>query len=363
MNQNQTDTETMNVTDDELIADEAMSFKNGPSLLWLFLTGTARDILQLADDKLYSFRNWLIVTMIAPIALLVLGVAIAAGSDDISGVHFGQGVITIAGFLATVFSGLLLLRARIYAILFLAVGKAAHATLRVTPEIDSEPVRRYVQYFYGIWTWIAGMCLYAQIIPIYRNVGTALVVATAMMTLSGIMAAGWFGGKRAQKILLGLVIATVIISTGRLASPRFLNTMEEAQDFALGTDGRTDADRKLIRRFKADLQKIRERAATECGGKYCTEAERNEALSLIEQIKDLETGRHWKKLEEGDKAEPATMEKKATAPATEGTETEDAPTVEQKPVTRPASTKAKRSEQVRKAFAELDQFPDIVGQK
>jgi hypothetical protein len=336
------------------------------SVIGLFVKGTSRDILDAGEERLESMKNLLIVTFVAPVALLVIGVTIASCSDTVAGVNTGRGFITVAGFLTALLCGVLLIRARIYAYIFLGCTKAAKVALNFMPTLETEEVRKYVSYFFGLMAWIAGVCLYAQIVPVWRSVGTSLVVATAMLCLAAMMAAQWFGGKTAQRTLLVLTLGTLLISTVRLASPRMLNAMDYATDYTLGTDGRTDADKVLLRKYNDQLTAIRSDAATKCGGKYCNDGDVATVKELESNIHLLETGQYWSTMEAN--SAPATTSAKPV-PTTVKTDAAPAkpikassPQTDSKPQTRPAS-KVAATPKESDPFAALDQFPDVPPSK
>lgn len=334
------------------------------SVIGLFIKGTSRDILDAGEKRLESMKNLLIVTLVAPVLLLAIGVTIAACSETVSGINVGRGFITTAGFLAALMSGILLIRARIYAYIFIGCSKAAKAALNFMPTLETEEVKKYVQYFFGLMAWVAGVCLYAQVIPIWRSIGMSLVAATAMLGLAAIMAAGWFQSKTAQKTLLVLMTGTLLFSTVRLVSPRALNAMDLASDYALGTDGRTDADRVLLRKFNKELTDIRDNAANNCGGKYCGKDDAAKVQELEKNIQLLQTGQYWSSMET---AAPATTTVKGSpapkteTPANKADAAKKPPQqTDSRPQTRPASKAAEAPKpQDSDPFAALDQFPDV----
>ncbi len=339
------------------------------NVIGLFIKGTSRDILDAGEERLESMKNLLIVTVVAPVVLLTLGVTIAALSDTVGGVNVGRGFITVAGFLATLMCGILLVRGRIYAYVFIGCSKAAKAALNFMPTLETEEVRKYVAYFSGLMSWIAGVCLYAQIVPIWRSVGTTLIVATAMLCLAAMMAARWFEGKAAQRTLLVLTLGTLLFSTLRLASPRALNAMNDASDFTLGTDGRTDADKVLLKKFNEELTGIRKDAAESCGGKYCKEGDVARVRELEKNIHLLETGQYWSAMEAATAAPATTAVKNGSSPTKVNAPTNKVDVItkpsqqkaDSKPPTRPASKVAATPKKADSSdpFAALDQFPDV----
>ncbi len=333
------------------------------SVIGLLIKGTTRDIVNASEKRLESMKNLIIVTFVAPVAALVTGVIIAANSDTVAGVNAGRWFIMVAGFLATLLCGVVLVRAKAYAYVVIGCSKAAKVALNFMPTLETEEVNKYMVYFYGIMAWIAGVCIYAQIIPVWRSVGTALVVATALLGLAAVMAARWYGGKFAKGTLLVLMVGTLAVSTVRLVSPRLLSAMDNASDYALGTDGRTDAEKTLLKKYNEELVGIRARAANECNGKYCNEGDVSRVKELEKNIHLLETGQYWS-TEATVAPAPAAVKNGASTVKTEAApakaETTSSSQAEKKPPTRSVSKGAGTNlSKAGDPFVALDQFPDI----
>ena len=262
------------------------------------------------------FMAWMAVVM--PAALFVLGM-IVGGVGELahsSGtVYVARFILALGAFAGATLAFTLCIRGGLYKLVVKAAQAVVDSALILggvsvpPPVVTPAQVETGFQVALGWATWFTAACLYAAVIPVYRNPVMSLVAGTVMLGLAGTMSAGWFNGPWARRLVtIGMVgvgvIATLVLiapgATGALASrlwdgSEWLGVRGERAS-QLAEVGRQadrsravlDADR--VRQIRADQQAILGRAKTRsCRELFCSEADRDEYNRLgrlAEQIQE-----------------------------------------------------------------------------
>lgn len=264
----------------------------------LFIAGSSREIANEGKETLRLTRNLLVLSVLLPLSLLILGVgfgALGEGLDFMGLVGFGQGLIVVGAFLASLLLGFVLVRASVLGYVLVAGSNIGRLAFDAFPGLETTEVKEAARKLSGVMAFITGACLYAQVIPIWRAVGVSLIAATSMMGLAYVMAAGWYGGKWAKVALTSFMLMSLTFSTARIASPRFARVVAEYNLRVLGSDRLNDTDSALLQRFVDERNAIRRRAVetSSCGGRYCSEADRVRVEELERFISQLQNGTYW----------------------------------------------------------------------
>jgi hypothetical protein len=284
-------------------------------VLGLVLANNAKDVVEAGKDNLRLTLRLLYVAIGVPLVLLILGV-ITGGIGEAAGagavVATGKGLITAAGFIATLLLMLFWVRATVFAHIIWAASQGAHVLSEKIPGVELFKIQRFAKWLRGVTVWICMACLYAQVVPVWRHLGWSAIAATCILILSGVMSAGWFNGWIARYVGTFAVLAIFVVSTARLVSPRFAHAMESYAEVYFGrmTDvgerndrmsavtregdrSAAEIDQALLRRFVEERNGIRRRAAELCNGDYCSDADRRRAEDLDRDIERIRGGSYW----------------------------------------------------------------------
>jgi hypothetical protein len=273
---------------------------NWMKIVELLLKGTVADVAKFAEksekevsDIILSLRMQLMAAVIVPLVLLVIGVTFGASASTIFWENVGHGFIVVAGFIAVSMMGILLIRSGFYATVIFAASNGVSDLFHLSILPDTTKAKLLVQKCAGVMAWITGVCLYAQVVPVWRSVGISLIVATGMMGVAFLMVSGKFNSKLGWYALMALTLLAIVFSTARLASPSFAATLAEYECRNLGCDGKTDAEKLLKAKFEKEKDDIQMRVAEKCGGHYCNEADRAQFAELDKRLRELRTGHYW----------------------------------------------------------------------
>lgn len=262
----------------------------------LFVAGSARELANEGKETLRLTKNLLILSILFPVALLVIGVGLGALGESLDStgvISTGQGFIVVGSFAASLLMAFVLIRATVLAYVLVAASKFASKALEIFPDLKSTEITETARKLAGGMAFITGACLYAQVVPVWRAVGISLIAATSMLGLAYVMAAGWYNGKWAKVALTSLILLSLAFSTARIASPRFARAVAEYNQRMLGSDRLNATDDRLYRRFVTERDEIRTRAVDQCGGRYCNEADARRVAELEQHIARLQNGTYW----------------------------------------------------------------------
>ncbi|HSD12704.1 MAG TPA: hypothetical protein VLC10_04045 [Patescibacteria group bacterium] len=265
-------------------------------VITLFVAGTARELANEGKETVRLTKNLLILSVLAPLMLLILGVGLGAlgeSLDSMGTVGVGQALIIVAGFSASLLLAFVLIRATVLGYVLVAGSKLASVAFQAFPDLKNEEVTSASRKLAGVMAFITGASLYAQVVPIWRAVGVSLIAATSMMGLAYIMAAGWYNGKWAKVALTSFMLLSLAFSTARIASPRFARGLAEFSQRNLGSDHLNDDDHRLLVRLTEERNAIRHRAVENCSGRYCTAEDARRVLEIEQDIARLQNGTYW----------------------------------------------------------------------
>lgn len=340
---------------------------NWLKIVWLFVAGTAGDIIHEGKEVVRSMKILLIFSILCPVALHAVGLTLGALGDhyNVDGlVSAGRSFLIVAALIAVVLATWVVIRANVYAFILLAASKAAGAAFEIFPDLETEQVKSVARKLSGCIAWLAGVCVYTQFIPIYRSVGIWLITVTILFGLANMMAAGWFNGKWARISLLVFLLLSLVCTTSYALSSRFARAVSSYGDNVLGPARMTDTDRGLLERLNREREEMRRAAAERnCRG-YCSD--QLQRVGEIERdIAALQNGTYWSSATSVAPASSPVPPPSVRPGSVTGTAALPPPPVV--PRVEPASSSTvgapppARRAVPRETFRELDQFPDITG--
>jgi hypothetical protein len=343
------------------------------NVLRLFVMTTAKDAYEEARENLRLTLNLVYVAIGLPLVTLVIGTSFGMlGYTDVA-----RGFNTAAGFLGTVLLALVWIRAVTfgYIALFLAKGLkvATDDKVKIADQIE---INRFAQWLRGITAWASGICLYAQLVPVWKHLGVSIVAATCIMIIAAIMSAKWFDSNVPKYLFAGVTVLVFLGTTLTLVSPKFDQAFQAHKDRVLGAERLNETDKDLLTQKQEERAKIRRRAVELCKGEYCTEADRAQVAKLDQDITDLQQGTYWERRTTGT-APAATAASKAEAPkAANGHPVADLPpppaapvsatkttAVVEEPKAPPSSGTKEKAGTVCATYPELCSSPKGVAQK
>ncbi|OGM00680.1 hypothetical protein A2480_01070 [Candidatus Uhrbacteria bacterium RIFOXYC2_FULL_47_19] len=264
------------------------------------------------------FMAWMAVVM--PAALFVLGM-IVGGVGELAHspgtVYVARFILALGAFAGATLAFTLCIRGGLYKFILDLGVKAAQAVVDSAlilggvsvppPVVTPAQVQTGFQVALGWATWFTAACLYAAVIPVYRNPVMSLVAGTVMLGLAGTMAAGWFNGPWARRLVtigmagVGLFATLVIVAPG--ATSAATSRLWDASEW-IGVRGErasqlaevdrnasraeTVSDAVLLDRIRARQAAIRQHVIDgDCVGAFCTNAERVEYFELEQQAEAI----------------------------------------------------------------------------
>lgn len=283
--------------------------------LGLVLTREAKDVYEYGHEHVVHTMRVLYLAIAVPAVLLVLGVIFGAVGENASitwMVGTAQWMLSIAGFLAALLLTLFWVRAVVFSYLIVIASKGARWVWREIPDVELETAQAFLRWLRGVTLWISAAALYAQIVPVWRNVGVSLVVGTCVFIFSAMMSAQWFDGKWARRFLAFAVVAIFATSTVTLVSPGFArsvrtsverrfdraDTANERRNRLSAIDREaesraTEVDAALLRQLGERRNELRRRAVELCRGVFCSEEERREYAELGTRMDRIRAGTYW----------------------------------------------------------------------
>ncbi len=278
------------------------------NVLRLFVMTSAKDAYEEARENLRLTLNLVYAAIGAPLVLLVIGTCF--GMFGLSEVARGFNVA--AGFFGTALLTLVWIRAVTfgYIALFLAKGVKVVSGSKIDIADELE-IDRFSKWLRGVTAWASGVCLYAQIVPVWKHLGVSVIAATCIMVLAAIMSAKWFNSNVPKYVFAGATLAVFAVTTLSLVSPKFDQAFQNHKDRVLGAERFSEADKDLLTQKQAERAKIIRRAVDLCGGELCT-GDQEKLAKLDRDIADLQQGTYWERRMNG--TAPSTP-----APKVEGT--------------------------------------------
>lgn len=260
------------------------------NVLRLFALTTAKDAYEEATENLRLTLNLVYAAIGAPLFLLVIGTGFGmAGLTDVA-----RGFNVAAGFLGTALLALVWIRAVTfgYIALFLAKGVkvVSGETIKIADELE---IDRFSMWLRGLTAWASGVCLYAQIVPVWKHLGVSVIAATCIMIIAAIMSAKWFNSNVPKYVFAGATVLVFAVTTLSLVSPKFEQSFQANKDRILGADRLNETDKDLLTQKQAERVKIIRRAVELCKGEYCNEDDRRMVAKLDQDIADLQQGTYW----------------------------------------------------------------------
>lgn len=278
------------------------------NVLRLFVLTTAKDAYEEASENLRLTLKLVYVAIGAPILLLLIGTSFGIGGlTDVA-----RGFNTAAGFLGTVLLALVWVRSVTfgYIALFLAKGVKVVSgdAIKISDELEIE---RFSKWLRGLTAWASGVCLYAQLVPIWRHPGVSVVAATCIMIIAAIMSAKWFDSNVPKYVFAGATVVVFAVTTLSLVSPKFNLAFQNHKDRVLGAEQFSEADKDLLTQKQNERAKIIRRAVDLCGGELCN-GDKEKLAKLDQDIADLQQGTYWERRLNG--AAPVTPAPAVEAP-------------------------------------------------
>ncbi|KPJ84825.1 hypothetical protein AMJ57_05295 [Parcubacteria bacterium SG8_24] len=260
-----------------------------------------------------------------PVAALVIGIIVGAIGEHLANpavVHAGRLTIAFGCLISVVLFALFWVKAVVLTHLVAFVSMGAGAVWDRIPQLELDRANQFLRWMRGITAWAAMVCLYAMVIPVWRNVYAFVVAVTCLMIFAAILSSRWFDGIWARRIAAGLVLVIFVGATFVMLSPGLSATIQATLDEGFGSadswserrqmiagvtreqDSRAhELDVKLLDQLLKRQNKIRERAVELCQGKFCSLAEQLEFKENEEKISRLRAGNYWNP-PESDKDRP-----------------------------------------------------------
>ncbi len=355
---------------------------NAIKLIGLILVNNAKDAAGWVKDNIELSLRLLYTAIGLPVLLLAAGMTAGRlGAEDL-----GQGLIIAAGFIAALLLSLFWVRATVLAnIIVLATAGANGLFSRIKP-VSRDSAESFIRWLRGVTTWATAVCLYAQIIPLWRSITTSAIVATSLIFFAAVLSSGWFQGRSfrvAVTIAVGLIF---VFGTIALVSPKFAKSVRESADGTVSkvtgwSDRRealnevqndaakraTELDKALLQKFAERQNALRERAIKLCDGRFCSDAEAAEYARIEKDIAAINGGRYWKSLLDRPDGQlsaqpnPVEAEPPASEPAIQPESSQSRLPPPSVPRVRARSKPAPVQPAVDTSdpFRELDKYPDL----
>lgn len=260
------------------------------NVLRLFVMTSAKDAYEEAKENLRLTLNLVYAAIGAPILLLVIGTGFGVcGLTDVA-----RGFNIASGFLGTALLALVWIRAVTFGYIALFLAKGVKAVSGEKIDITDEfEIDRFSMWLRGVTAWASGVCLYAQVVPVWKHLGISVIAATCIMILAAIMSARWFNSNAPKYVFVVATVLVFAVTTLQLVSPKFNQAFQTGKDRVLGADRLDETDKDLLTQKQAERAKILKRAVELCKGEYCTEEDRKQVVKLDKDIADLQQGTYW----------------------------------------------------------------------
>lgn len=338
----------------------------------------AEEIWKEASDTTYEYCVHTVrlaqVTIVASVALLVGGVAIGAmGAPAV-----GEWCLTLCGLTAAVLSTMFWVRTAICVNVAVIASKGANALTEKIPAIAFDEARGQLAWLRGVTTTVSFIGLFAAVFPLWANVAATAAIATAGLVIAG-CAAVWSDSKGHRKLIENFAVVVLLLNIGKLGiavlpdsvksyvgsyTDRLTiwrdhdKTMTEIDNKAAKSAKKIDAE--LLTGFADERIALKEKAARECGGDFCSDTDRQRFEELGRLIARLHDGTYWSEKKGKAPAPEPTAPPAATpaAPVTkEETTTDSATAAASSCASRPCHLSKEAGKRV---FRELDtKYPDL----
>lgn len=282
-------------------------------LLFLYPAVKVKEAGEWASRKVAALKRQAICLLTIPPLLIALGVYVGWSGNPAA----ARWLAAIGGLVAALLSTLMLLRAAFLAEVIATaselVGKIKY--VGVLNIVTRDQARKLVKVLANVNAWIAGLAVYAVVVPMWTRPVLSVIVAICMLFFAAIMSAGWFSSPWTRRIMAAFVTLTFIFCTLTLVSPRFGDAVGGLTDEAVTEATDWSARREKLaevssaaRQTSADIDKqlleqktirqnfLKKRAVEVCSGNFCTEAERQEYLRLGEETMSIADGSYWQKI-------------------------------------------------------------------
>ena len=182
-----------------------MNFLN---LIGLIIANRAEEAYDWSKNHLRQTYHLLIFTFCLPFFLLATGIGLGLTGHE----GAARLMVGLSGFLCAALLLLVWLRATAFAYIVVLATSAGHHVMDKVPKLTQESADAFLKWLRGAMVWITAVCLYGQIVPIWRNIGVSLIAATCILVLAGVISARWFSGRLAQYALVAGTVLTAGIA-------------------------------------------------------------------------------------------------------------------------------------------------------
>jgi hypothetical protein len=338
----------------------------------------AEEIWKEASDTTYEYCVHTVrlaqVTIIASVVLLISGVIIGAmGAPAV-----GEWCLLSCGLIAAVLSTMFWVRTAICVNVAVIASKGANALMEKIPAIAFDEARGQLAWLRGVTTTVSFIGLFAAVFPLWADVRATMVIATAALVLAGYMAA-WSDSKGHRTVIATFAVVVLLLNIGKLGITMLPDSVKsyvgsytdrlaiwrEHDETVAAIDNKAaksakkiDAD--LLKKFADERIALKEKAAKECGGNFCSDTDRQRFEELGRLIARLHDGTYWSEKKGKAPASEPSAPPAATpaAPVTkEETTTDSAIAVAPSCTSRPCHLSKEAGKRV---FRELDtKYPDL----
>ncbi len=282
---------------------------NAIKLIGLILGNNVKDAAAWVKDNVDLSLRLLYTSIGLPLLLLVAGMTVGGlGAEGV-----GQGLIIAAGFISALLLSLFWVRATVLVNIIVLGTHAANMLFSRVKPLQRDEAESFVRWLRGVTTWATAVCLYAQIIPLWRSIATSAIVATCLIFFAAVLSSGWFQG-RAFRIAVTVAVGIIFIGgTIALVNPRFARNVRETvggstnvvSDWSERREAlnqvQTDAakraaemDKVLLKKLTDRQNALRQRAIEMCNGRFCSDAEAAEYAQIEKDIAAINGGTYWR---------------------------------------------------------------------